>query len=713
MAVSKLEIPISGMDCAECTRHVRRAIEELPGVQSVEVFLGAQKAAVSLDSERVSLDAIRGAVARAGYRAGDVEAATRPLLDLASRTMSLLGIVAGAVLVVVLLGEWLGLLDRVLSLVPWWAALCVVLVGGYPVFWPVLRALIRGKVISHTLMTVGVVAAIAVNEWATAAILVFFMRIGAYMEASTADRARRALTELFKLAPSIALVQREGAEVEIPADEIRRGDVVICRPGSRIPVDGRVISGHATVDQSAITGEAVPMEAGIGRRVFAASLVQSGRVKIRAEDVGADTTFGRVIKMVETAESQKAPIERFADRFTGYFLPVVGGAAAITFFLNPNPLAAVAVLVVSCSCSIALATPIAVLAAVGSGARKGLLIKGGRFLEGLARTDVLFLDKTGTLTLGRPLVTDVRAFPPWTETEVVRLAGSAERYSEHPVAEALRRFAFEQGISLEDPQDFDSVPGTGVFARVGEHRIFVGRLGVGTEVLRSDETQSIGSPDERASGRVKADKAELEAEGKTTVVVFVDDKPAGIVAARDELRPEVPVALDLLAARGLKRIELLTGDNAGAALPLANRLGIAFQPNLLPEDKLRIVKECQAAGHVVTMVGDGINDAPALAQADVGIAMGAAGNHVAIEAADVAVMADDWRLVPDAFRLADRSAAVVKGNLLFAAAYNVAGILLAALGILPPVVAAAAQSIPDIGILLNSARLLKRTPRSH
>ena len=290
---------------------------------------------------------------------------------------------------------------------------------------------------------------------------------------------------------------------------------------------------------------------------------------------------------------------------------------------------------------------------------------------------------------------------------MVRLAASAERYSEHPLAEALRSFAFEQGISLEDPQDFDSVPGTGIFARVGAHRVFVGRLGTPPQAQGSDETHSIESADNRESLRMVADQARFEAEGKTTVMVFVDDRLAGVVAARDELRPEVPIALELLAARGLKRIELLTGDNAGAAAPLADRLRLAFQPNLLPEDKVRIVKECQAAGHVVTMVGDGINDAPALAQADVGIAMGAAGNHVAIEAADVALMADDWRLVPAVFRLADRSAAVVKGNLLFAAAYNVLGILLAALGILPPVLAAAAQSLPDIGILLNSARLLK------
>ncbi len=701
-----LEIPISGMDCADCTRHVRQAIEEIPGVRSVEVFLGAQKAAVLLDPERVSVEAIRAAVARAGYRAGEADAATRPLADMASRTLSLLGLVAGGVLVVVLLGEWFGLFDRVLSLLPWWAALAIVLLAGYPVFRQVVRAALGGKVLAHTLMTVGVVASMIVSEWATAAILVFFMRIGAYVEASTANRARRAVKELFELTPSSARVERNGVEAEIPVEQIRPGDVVISRPGSRIPVDGRVIGGHATVDQSAITGESVPIEAGTGRRVFAASLVRSGSVKIRAEKVGPDTTFGRVIKLVETAESQKARVERFADRFSGYFLPIVGGAAIITYLLNPDPLAAVAVLVVSCSCSIALATPIAVLAAVGSGARNGLLIKGGRFLEGLARTDVLLLDKTGTLTLGRPVVTDVRALSPMTESELLGLAASAERYSEHPVAEALRTCAFDRRIALQDPEDFQSISGVGVSARVGGHRVFVGRL-PSTELTEGSDTVPAGI-EAGIESRLQSWLGELEAESKTTVVVCIDGQPAGVIAARDELRSEVPLALNALANRGLSRIELLTGDNAGAAAPLADRLGLAFRSNLVPEDKLRIVKEYQAAGHVVTMVGDGINDAPALAQADVGIAMGAAGTHVAIEAADVAVMAEDWRLVPAVFRLADRSAAVVKSNLYFAGAYNVIGILLAALGILPPVMAAAAQSLPDIGILMNSARLLRK-----
>jgi len=706
MPPARLEIPISGMDCAECTRHVRRAIEDVPGVRSVEVFLGAQKAAVLLDPDRASVDAIRAAVGRAGYRAGEVNQATRPLAGVASRTLSLLGVVAGGVLVAVLLGEWFGLLDRALSLFPWWAALAIILLAGSPVFRQVIRGALAGRILAHTLMTVGVVASIAVGEWATAAILVFFMRIGAYVEASTAHRARRAVKELFELAPSSARVERDGVEIEVLVEQIQPGDVVVSRPGSRIPVDGQVIGGHATVDQSAITGESVPIEAGPGRRVFAASLVRSGSVKIRAEQVGQDSTFGRVIKLVETAESQKAQVERFADRFSGYFLPVVGGAALLTYLLNPDPLAAVAVLVVSCSCSIALATPIAVLAAVGNGARRGLLIKGGRFLEGLARTDVLLLDKTGTLTLGRPIVTDVRALAPRTDNELIGLAASAERYSEHPVAEALRSHAFNQGIPLQDPEDFQSMSGIGVSARVDGLQVFVGRLPSTGTTVQSDAVPA--EMESKIEVSMRDWLKQFEAESKTTVVVCIDGQPAGVIAARDELRPEVPDALNALAYRGLSRIELLTGDNAGAAAPLADRLGLAFRPNLVPEDKLRIVKEYQAAGHVVTMVGDGINDAPALAQADVGIAIGAAGTHVAIEAADVAVMADDWRLVPEAFRLADRSSAVVKGNLLFAGAYNLVGIVLAALGVLPPVIAAAAQSLPDIGILVNSARLLRK-----
>lgn len=467
-------------------------------------------------------------------------------------------------------------------------------------------------------------------------------------------------------------------------------ETVIVRPGENIPVDGHVIGGQATVDQATITGESMPVEVGPGARVYAATLVRLGSLRVRTTHVGGDTTFGRVVTMVEEAEAHRADVQRLADRFSAYYLPVVAGIAALTFLIRRDPLATAAVLVVACSCSFALATPIAMLASVGAAAIRGLLIKGGKYLESLARADVLLIDKTGTLTLGRPQITDMVCLNGLSENEMLALAASAERYSEHPLAEAVRMAARERSLPLGEPEQFEAVPGLGVRARVNGSTITVGN------------TRMVAD-----TGSLPLIR-EFEAQGKTLLLVARDGELAGILAATDTLRPEVPAALNALRALGMTHIEILTGDNERTAAALAERLGVRYRANLLPEDKIAIVKEHQAKGDVVVMVGDGVNDAPALAQADVGIAMGAAGTDVAIEAGHVALMREDWTLVPELFHIAHRTMRVVKGNIAFTAAYNLAGLTLAALGILPPVLAAAAQSLPDLGILTNSSRLLRQ-----
>ncbi|MCS7040772.1 MAG: cation-translocating P-type ATPase, partial [Caldilineales bacterium] len=404
--------------------------------------------------------------------------------------------------------------------------------------------------------------------------------------------------------------------------------------------------------------------------------------------VGADTTFGRVIRMVTEAEAHRGEVQRLADRFSGYYLPLVVGIAALTFLFSRNALAAAAVLVVACSCSFALATPVAMLASIGAAAKRGLLIKGGKYIETLVRADVVLVDKTGTLTLGRPEITDVVPLNGMTPADVLALAAAAERYSEHPLAEAVRAAARRQGLTPPAPETFEAVPGLGVRAQVNGHRVVVGnrRLLPGMADLPTAQA--------------------LEAQGKTLLFLARDDEPVAVLAAADTLRPEVPAALAELRRLGIKRIELLTGDHERVAAPLAERLGVAYRAGLLPEDKIAAVRDYQAQGHIVVMIGDGINDAPALAQADVGVAMGAAGSDIAIEAAHIALMREDWALVPTVLRLARRTMGVVRTNLLFTAAYNLIGLSLAALGILPPTLAAAAQSLPDIGILANSARLL-------
>ena len=394
--------------------------------------------------------------------------------------------------------------------------------------------------------------------------------------------------------------------------------------------------------------------------------------------------FGRVIKMVEEAEAHRADVQQFADKFSAYYLPVVASIAALTFLFSRNPLATAAVLLVACSCTIALATPIAMLATIGMNAKHGVLIKGGKYIETLARADVLLIDKTGTLTLGKPVVTDIIALNGMDEHTLLSRAASADRYSEHPLADALRRSAHERGLVLSEITNFESHTGKGVQATVDGKKVFVGKS---THVIP-----------EQAK--------EFETQGKTVLYVSIDDTLAGFIAVSDTLRNEVPDALREAKRLGIKKIELLTGDNERTASSVAGALNISYRAGLMPEDKIRIVKEYQAQGHIVVMAGDGINDAPALAQANVGIAM-KAGTDIAIEAAHITLLREDWTLIPQVIAAAQRTMLVVKGNLGFTAAYNIIGLALAAFGFLPPMLAAALQSIPDLGILGNSARLLK------
>jgi P-type Cu+ transporter len=688
-----IEVPIKGMDCAECTQHVQHAISRLDGVNSVEVLLATEKAVIRLDPNRVQLADIRKAVAGAGDYSVPETAEVSPIVTQAefNRKFNILLVsVFSGVLFIVIAGEWLGLFDALNQLIPFPIGAALVLVVGFPIYRNVIRATLHKQVISHTLMTIGVIAALAIGDWVTALIVAIFMRVGDYVESFTTESARRSLKELSALAPQTARVEQTGIELELPISQLKTGDIVVVRPGEKIPVDGEVISGYATIDQSTITGESLPVDVAVGSHVFAATLAKLGALRIRTLRIGADTTFGRVIKMVEEAEANRADVQRFADKFSGYYLPIVGGIAAVTFLVSRDPLATAAVLVVACSCSIALATPVAMLASIGGSAKHGLLIKGGKYLESLDRADVLLVDKTGTLTLGRPQITNVMALDGSTEEDILTLAASVERYSEHPVAEAVREAAKVRELPLREIRNFEAIPGMGVRARVNDCLVEVGNR----RLIPLADSFSGGQP--------------LEDQGKTLLFLARDGRLAGILAAADTIRPEVPGSMDELRKLGIRKIELLTGDNEQTASMLARSIGIRYRANLLPENKIEIVKEYQAKGHTVVMIGDGVNDAPALAQADIGIAMGAAGTDIAIEAAHIALMRDDWTLVPQIIRTAHRTMKIVRMNLGFTAVYNIIGLSLAALGFLPPVYAAAAQSIPDLGIMANSARLLKQ-----
>ncbi|MBI3668275.1 MAG: cation-translocating P-type ATPase [Acidobacteria bacterium] len=583
----------------------------------------------------------------------------------------------------------MGLLERAFSELPGWLAFVLVGIGGYPIFRGLLRDLPRGRITARAVMALGLGAALAVGEYSAAVVIVFFMRAGEYIESLTVNRSRAAIRALTEAAPETATVRRNGQEEIVRATDVLPGDLVIVRPGRRIPVDGVVVAGQSEVNQAPITGESNPATKKVGDKVFAASVNQIGYLEIRAEQVGSDTTFGRILHLVEQAQASKAPVQRLADRFSAYFIPIVLLAAGFTWLTTGKVMNAVAVLVVACACAIAIATPMAVAAAVGAGARRGILIKGGAYLEALARVDTLLVDKTGTLTFGAPAVTDVLPLNGWKQESILRLAAAVERYSEHPLAKAVVASAENAG-GLPEGQDFQVVAGRGVSGRV-EGRLV--RVGSAEWAAASAETERLA--------------AVFQEQGKTAVFIGVDGEVVGLVATADKVRPELGQAFGELRQLGISRILMVTGDRERVASNLARSLGIEYVAEALPDDKINLVLKLQREGRRVAMVGDGINDAPALAAADVGIAMGAAGTAAAIEAADIALMTDDWAQVPTAVRLARRTFRTIQQNLLLTAAYNALGIALAWIGVLPPIAGAAAQSLPDVAILLNSARLLR------
>jgi len=692
-----LELTVAELDCADEAGQIQGALSRLLGVQDVRTAISARRAVIAYDPAQISPDAIEDVIRGLGMTVTEAHEAERrrrrTLPDLLGWAfVSIVALVA----LVGIAGERLGVVEALVDRIPAWLAIAAVLAGGYPIFWNVLRALRNRAVTSHALMTLGIVGALAIRQYAAAAVIVFFMRLADFIEGYTTERSRQAIKELLKLAPETARIVRDGLEKEVPADDVARGDVVLVKPGDRIPVDGVVVDGRASVNQAPITGESVPVEKEPGAQVFAATICERGALRIRTERVGRDTTFGQIVRLVEEAEAAKAPVQRFADRFTAYYIPVVVAVAVATYLVSGNATAAVATVLVACSCAIAMATPTTVLAAVGRSARRGIVIKGGRYLEALAKVDTVVMDKTGTLTIGRPEVTDVLPVDGWSENELLAVVAALERRSEHPLAEGIVRAAEGRGLALAEPNEFEVHPGQGIAGSVNGRRFWCG-----TERLMEPAGIAIPAP-------VRRRVHDLASDGKSIVLVADKTQLIGVIALADTLRPEVPAALDALRALGIRRFLLVTGDRREVAQAVAGRLGLDFEAEVLPEGKIRTIERLQRQGRVVAMVGDGINDAPALAQADVGIAMGAAGTDAAIEAADVALMQDDWRVVPEAVQIGRQAFRTIKQNLWFTAGYNVVGMLLAAIGWLPPIAAAAAQSLPDVAVMLNSARLFRR-----
>ncbi len=586
-------------------------------------------------------------------------------------------------------------------------SLLAAVIGGSRIVYGALDALIHGSIGADVALAQACLAALVIGQPFVAAEVVFIALVGEVLEAVTFDRAQRAIHRLLDQTPRTARVRRDGEEIEIPAGHVLVGDVVVIRAGERVPVDGPVLVGRSSVDQSALTGEPIPVDKGPGEPVFTGTLNQFGVIEVRAEKVGHETTFGQVLKLVADAQRRKSPLERTADTLARYFLPVVEVVAGLTvaagfWFGWPDVwFRAVAVLVVACPCALILATPAAVLASMAWLARHGVLIKGGAALERLAGCDVIAFDKTGTLTLGRPEITAIVPLGESSESHVLQIAATAEASSPHPLSQAVAREAARQGVSALATTESVALPGAGVEAR------FLGSDGSSRSILIGNRRLLVEKGvtiDDDAKAALDA----ADVRGETPLIVAEEGVVVGFLSARDTVRPEAHDVVHDLKHLGIKQIAILTGDRASAAKLVARKTHIKIvESELLPADKARWVEQAQAGGRKVAMVGDGINDAPALASAHVGIALAGVGADLAAEAGDVLILGDPLRNLPDLVKLSRATVAVIRQNIIiFAFGLNAVAMASAAFGILGPVAAAMLHQAGSLLVLLNAMRLL-------
>jgi Cd2+/Zn2+-exporting ATPase len=582
-------------------------------------------------------------------------------------------------------------------------------VAGLPILVNTVRGLLARDFTVDMLVSAAILAALAVGEYQAAGIVAVMLQGGGLLEQLTAARSSRALLALLARVPTTATVIRGGAEVSVRPEAVRPGEVVRVRTGAMVPVDGVVRAGTAALDQSSITGESVPADKGPGDPVFASTLNLAGTLDIVVRSVGAETLLGRIVRLVEEAQRSSAPVQRLANRYAQFYAPVAFGIAVAVYAATGDVLRAITVLIVFCPCALVLATPTAVIAGIGNAAKRTVLIKGGAQLEAAGRVEVVAFDKTGTLTHGDLAVTDVvvapEAAPALTAAPVypgrfaadtlLALAAGAEQYSEHPVGRAVLAHAAAHGVAVPPAGASKIFPGVGVEAVVAGRRVCVGRPRPGGD--------GGGPPVDALAG--------LEADGKTVLSVQVDGQLAGWMALRDRLRPEAPQVVQALRAVGVREILMLTGDNARAAAAVAKELGVdRIHAGLLPAGKLQVVRDLQAAGRRVAVVGDGVNDAPALAAADIGIAMGVAGTDVAIETADIALMSSDLRRIPEVFALARQALRVIRLNILGSVAINLLAVGLAAAGVIAPVLGAVIHEASALLVVLHAVRVIEWQP---
>jgi Cu+-exporting ATPase len=746
-------IPIGGMTCAACVKAIERAVGKLDGVSSVSVNLATEKAFVRYDTETLRLSQIKQAITKAGYTPLAIAEGSGPSRDdehrkekereiralwnkfavSAAFSLPLLYIAMGMMLGLPL-PKFLSPMDFPLRYALVELALVIPVVFSGRRFYTVgFRAIARLAPNMDSLIAMGTSAAIAYSllsiagiatgdvkavdrlYFETAGVIITLILLGKSLEAVSKGRTSESIKKLMGLQPRTATVVQDGREIELPIEEVEAGDTLRVRPGEKFPVDGEIIEGRTSVDESMLTGESMPVDKAPGDPVIGASINGNGSILFRATKVGADTTLSRIIKLVEDAQGSKAPIAELADTVSGVFVPVVFGIALVAalawLVAGQSPSFAltvfVAVLTIACPCALGLATPTAIMVGTGKGAELGVLVKSGVALETAQTIDTIVFDKTGTITEGKPALTDLVAAPGFDEGELLALAAAAERGSEHPLGEAIVRAAESRGLALSGLLSFAAVPGHGVEALVA-----AGEGAPGRAVLLGNARHFAAkgiAADVEAAGR-------LASEGKTPMFVAIDNKYAGIVAVADVVKPSSAAAIAKLRSMGIE-VAMITGDSERTAMAIARQVGMdRVLAEVLPGDKAAEVKKLQALGKKVAMVGDGINDAPALAQADLGIAIGS-GTDVAMESADIVLMRSDLGEVPTALLLSRRVMRNIRQNLFWAFGYNVLGIpvaagILHAFGgpLLNPIFAAAAMSMSSVSVLSNALRLRRFKP---
>jgi Cu+-exporting ATPase len=734
VAISEVVFDVTGMTCATCVQNIETALSGLDGVVSASVNLASEKAYVRYNPEMVTVAGLKKAISDAGYKAvpadekaGDYERQAR---DREQRRLVLLLIFSFSLAIPVFVlsmvmpfdssaDNWLllGLTTPVQFLVGW-----QFYVGTYKALrnrranMDVLIALGTTAAYVYSLLVTAMPATFEGDVYFdTAALIISIVLLGRYLEARAKGRASEAIKKLMGLRPKTASIIVDGVETHVAVEDVEVGQIVVVRPGERIPVDGMVVEGASAVDESMLTGESMPVDKKTGDGVVGATINKDGMLKFRATKVGKDTALAQIIRLVEQAQGSKAPIQRLADSVAAVFVPAVITIALIAFIawfvILGKPFvfaleAAISVLVIACPCALGLATPTAIMVGTGKGAQNGILIKSAASLERAYRIDTIVFDKTGTLTEGKPVVTDVVSLGGASEADILRLAASAEKGSEHPVGQAIVAAARKEGREPSDPESFQALSGRGVLATVEGKEVLLGN-----RILMNDNGVQTANVEETVTG--------LENKGKTVMLVALERKVAGLIAVSDTLRDNAAEAIGQLQRMGLETV-MITGDNQRTAEAIAREAGMEkVLAQVLPDDKAREVQDLQAGGKVVAMVGDGINDAPALAQADIGIALGS-GTDVAMESGDVVLVRNDLRDVPEAIRLSRYTISKVKQNLFWAFAYNTLGIPIAAGVLYPwtetllnPVIAAAAMAFSSISVVSNSLLMNRYRVQRH